>query len=212
MLRRALTTTLIGTALLPFAAIAQPRPAPTAQDRTDIARVEAYLNTIKSLKARFRQEASNGSSAGGQAWLERPGRLRFQYDPPAPFLLVAGHGVLVFNDSQLKQTTNIPLGSTPLGILLRDNLKLSGDLTVIGITRLPGQLQIGILRTATPQDGSLTLIFADNPLALRQWVVVDPQRQETRVTLFNVELGGTFDDKLFEFVDPNFFGTNPSGG
>ncbi len=56
--------------------------------------------------------------------------MRFQYDPPAPFLLVAGHGLLVFNDSQLEQTSNIPLGRTPLGLLLRDNLKLSGDITV----------------------------------------------------------------------------------
>ena len=54
-----------------------------------------------------------------------------------------------------------------------------------------------MVRTASPQDGSLTLVFADNPLALRQWTVVDAQRQETRVTLFDVQLGGSFDQALF---------------
>ena len=150
--------------------------------------------------------------AEGQAWLQRPGRLRFEYDPPSPFLLVGGNGLLVFHDSQLKQTSNIPLGSTPLGLLLQDNLRLSGEVTVSRIVRLPGQLQVSLFRTKSPADGMLTLIFADAPLALRQWTVLDAQHQETRITLFNVELGGTFSQKLFEFVDPKFFQDNGGRG
>jgi outer membrane lipoprotein-sorting protein len=180
----------------------------SAQDRADIARVETYLNSIKTLHARFLQVAPDGRTSEGQAWLQRPGRMRFQYDPPAPFLLVGGHGLLVFHDSQLKQTSNIPLGQTPLGLLLQDNLRLSGDVTVSRVVRLPGQLQITLYRTASPQDGSLTLIFADNPLVLRSWIVTDPQRRETRVTLYNGELGGTFDQSLFTFIDPRFFQNN----
>jgi outer membrane lipoprotein-sorting protein len=187
--------------LAPVAAFAQNSP----QDRADVGRVESYLNGIHTLKARFLQIAPNGASSEGQAWLERPGRMRFQYDPPAPFLLVAGHGLLVFNDSQLKQTSNLPLDRTPLGILLRDNLRLSGDITVSRVTRLPGQLQVTLFRTATPNEGSLTLVFADNPLALRQWSVIDAQRQETRVSLYDVVLGSVFDQSLFTFVDPKFF-------
>ena len=57
-------------------------------------------------------------------------------------------------------------------------------------------------RNASPGDGTLTLIFADNPLTLRQWTVLDAQRQETRVTLYNAETGGQFDQKLFQFIDP----------
>jgi len=181
---------------------------PTPQDRADIARVETYLNGVRALHSRFLQIAPNGGTSEGQAWLVRPGRLRFQYDPPSPFLLVGGHGLLVFHDAQLKQTSNLPLGSTPLGLLLQDNLRLSGDVTVTALRRLPGQLQIGIVRTKSPQDGQLTLIFADNPLALKQWTVLDAQRRETRVTLYNIELGGSYDSKLFEFIDPKFFEPN----
>lgn len=212
MKRRTLLLAPFLAPLLAPAASAQAPAALTAQDRADVARIEGYLNGIRTLHSRFRQTAPNGGTSGGQAWLERPGRLRFEYDPPSPFLLVGGHGLLVFHDSQLKQTSNIPLGSTPLGLLLQDNLRLSGDITVTGLTRAPGQLQVRLLRTKSPADGTLTLVFADAPLALRQWSVVDAQRQETRITLYNIELGGTFNQKLFEFVDPRFFQNNVGGG
>ena len=199
--------------LLPVAALAQVRAvALSAQDQADVRRVEAYLNSVRALHSKFLQVAPDGGVSSGQAWLVRPGRLRFQYNPPAPFLLVANHGLLVFNDSQLKQTSNIPLSSTPLGLLLQDNLRLSGDVTIVGFARAPGQLQVGVVRTASPQDGVLTLMFADNPLQLRQWTVLDQQRHETRVTLTDAQVGGSYPDSLFEFIDPKFFQNNVGGG
>lgn len=186
-------------ALARAAQAAPPAAALSARDRADLARIESYLNGVRTLKARFLQVAPSGNVSEGVAWMERPGRMRFEYDPPTPLLLVAGHGLFFFHDSQLNQTTNLPLSSTPLGLLLRDDLHLSGDVTVTGVERLPGQIQVTMVRTPSPDDGSLTLVFADEPLALQQWVVVDAQRQETRVRLFQVELGGSFDPKLFVF-------------
>ncbi len=213
MNRRNLLLAPLLAPFLPHAALAQARAAVlTPQDRADIARVEAYLNGVRTLHSRFMQVAPNGGTSEGQAWLQRPGRLRFEYAPPSPFLLVGGNGLLVFHDSQLKQTSNIPLSSTPLGLLLQDSLRLSGEVTVSGIARAPGQLQVSLFRTKSPADGTLTLIFADAPLALRQWTVLDAQRQETRITLYNVELGGTFNQKLFEFIDPKFFQNNVGRG
>ena len=210
MKRRALL--LLPLIMMPTAARAQARAAAlSAQDRADVARIEAYLNSVRNLKSRFLQVAPDGGTSQGQAWLSRPGRMRFQYDPPAPFLLVASNGLLVFHDRQLKQTSNVPLSSTPLGLLLQDNLKLAGEVTIVSFLRQPGQIQVGLVRTRSPQDGVLTLIFADNPLTLRQWTVLDQQRQETRVTLSSIELGGAFADTLFQFVDPRFFQNNSGG-
>jgi outer membrane lipoprotein-sorting protein len=217
---------LLGLSLLPWLGVraraqapAANAPAPpvyalalTAQDRADIARIEAYMNGLKTLKARFLQVAPDGATSGGTAWIDRPGRLRFEYAPPTPLLLVAGHGLVFFHDSQLGQTSNFPLSTTPLGILLSGNLKLSGDVTVTGMQRAPGQLQVTLVRTASPGDGSLTLVFADPPLALRQWVVVDAQRQRTTVSLFDVQVGGTFDQSLFDYVDPAILGHGPAQG
>jgi outer membrane lipoprotein-sorting protein len=175
------------------------------QDQADAARIEAYLNSVKSLKARFTQVAGDGGVSQGTAWLERPGRMRFQYDPPAPFVLIAAHGQLIFHDESLGQTSNIPLSRTPLGILLADHVALSGAVTVTGMQHLPGQIQLTMVRTDSPGDGSLTLIFADPPLMLRQWTVIDAQRRETHVTLYNAQTGGSFDPQLFEqLVLPNY--------
>jgi outer membrane lipoprotein-sorting protein len=198
MNRRPLLAALLAAPFLPALAARPARAAPPGPaDAADLARIETYLNGIRTLKARFLQIAPDGNTSQGTAWLQRPGRMRFQYDPPSPLLLVAGHGLVVFRDTQLDQVTNIPLSSTPLGLLLREHITLSGDVRVSDVTRLPGQIQITLARADSPGDGSLTLIFSDNPLTLRQWTVTDAQGKETRVTLFNVELGGTFDQQLF---------------
>ncbi len=188
-------------AFVPVAAHAAVDPI-SPENAADIARVQTYLNGLKTLKAHFYQVAGDGGMSQGTAWLDRPGRLRFQYLPPSPFLLIASHGVLTFNDSSLQQTSNIPLSRTPLGILLADSVVLSGAVTVTALQRLPGQLQLTLVRTDSPGDGTLTLVFADNPLVLRQWIVVDAQRRETHVTLSDVQLGGKFDPALFEQLSP----------
>ena len=203
--------TLLGLlAAFPAISQAQPRFEPTPRDRADMARVETYLDSLRTMKAHFLQVAPNGAISQGTVWLDRPGRMRFQYEPPSPLLLVAGHGLVVFHDKSLNQTTNIPIGQTPLGILLADRVQLGGDVTVTGMQHLPGQVQLSLVRTASPGDGTLTLIFADSPLVLRQWIVTDAQRQQTTVTLTNLEMGGQFDQKLFQFIDPRIFqpGTN----
>ncbi len=177
-------------------------------DTATLRRVQDYLNGLHTLKARFLQIAADGQTSQGTAWLERPGRMRFQYDPPSPLLLVAGHGLVVFNDSKLGQTTNIPMGQTPLGLLLRDNITLTGDVTVTDFRRDPGQIQITLVKTASPGDGSLTLILNEAPLALAGWSVVDNQGRETRIRLSDIVLGGSYPDKLFTFIDPSFFDNN----
>jgi len=201
MKRRSLLALAAAPLLAPAAARAQARPL-TPQDRADITRIEAYLDTLRSLRGRFLQIAPNGSTTEGNAWLARPGRMRFEYDPPAPFLLVAGHGVVMFYDRKLQQVSSFPTSQTPLGMLLADKVKLSGDVTVTGIERQPGLIQVSFIRTSSPGDRTLTLVFADQPLQLRQWAVLDAQRQETRVSLFNIQLGERFDDKLFDVTDP----------
>ena len=173
----------------------------SAQDHADLSRIEAYLNGIRSLKARFMQTAPDGAITQGVALMQRPGKMRFQYDPPSPFLLVANYGILVFHDAQLNQTSNIPLSRTPLGILLGDHTTLSGDVTVTKFVRLPGQLQVSLVRTSSPGEGTLTLLFADNPLTLRQWIVLDQQGKQTRVAFTEMEVGAAVDARLFDYHD-----------
>lgn len=202
-------TLILAALALPTAAAAQTTP----QQRADLARIEAYLDSLRTLKAHFLQVGPEGDVTEGTAWIDRPGKMRFEYDPPSPFLLVAGYGVAFFHDKKLNQTSNFPLSVTPLGILLADRVKLSGDVTVTRIEREPGQIQVELIRTSSPGDGSITLVFADQPLQLRQWTIEDAQRKRTSVSLYNVSLGAKFPPELFEFSDPkNFKAKENTGG
>lgn len=182
--------------------------APTAADKADITRIEAYLNGFQTLKSRFLQISDKGATAEGTAWISRPGKLRFEYDPPTPLLLIVGYGVGFFIDTKLGQTNNFPVLSSPLSILLADRVLFSGTVDIDRIERQPGQIQITLHRAKAAEDGSITLVFADQPLALRSWTVIDAQRNETRVSLFKTEFGGVFDNKLFTYTPQG--GATPS--
>ena len=194
--------------LLPLAApaAAQQRAATLSdRDRADLARVEAYLNALTTLRGRFLQITDNGAAAEGTAWIWRPGRMRFEYDPPEPLLLVADAGQFLMYDRDLRAPTTLLISQTPLAILLRREVRLSGDVTVTGIERSGGFLRVTMFRTSEPAEGRLTLVFQPEPMQLRQWAVVDGQRRETRVTLSRIETGLRFPAGLFQFNDPRFF-------
>jgi outer membrane lipoprotein-sorting protein len=181
-------------------ALAQSQSASvSAADKVLLSQIETYLNGLTAITANFLQVAADGSTRTGKAWLQRPGKMRFEYDPPDPQLLVAGFGILVYHDPDLAQTTNIPLSATPLGILLAKHVDLSGAVTVTKISRQPGEDSITLIRTGKANEGSLTLVFGTNPLELRQWVVTDAQQRQTRVSLYDIAPGGPFPDSLFSY-------------
>ena len=195
---------LLMAVVTPSPLLAQVRAAVLSDaQQASLIGVARYLNSLRSLKARFLQIGPDGVTTQGTMWLQRPGRMRFQYDNPSPLLLVAGQGTVVFHDAQLGQTTNIPVGNTPLGLLLADTITLSGDVTLTEFQNPPGQLQMTLVRTRTPGDGSLTLDLNASPLALSGWSVVDAQGRETQLRISAVEIGGHFDQSLFTFVDPD---------
>ena len=198
MFRRSLLGAAL-TALPPSALRAQ------AIDRAVLQRVEAYLNALSTLRARFLQVAQNGASAQGTAWIWRPGRMRFDYDPPEPLLLVASGGQVMMFDRELRQPTTVPASSTPLGLLLRDPIRLSGDITVTATERRGGFLHVTLHRTNAAAEGRLTLTFEENPMQLRQWTVLDAQGRETRVTLYEIDTSVRPNARIFDFNDPRFF-------
>ncbi|MFN3449924.1 MAG: LolA family protein [Roseococcus sp.] len=197
--------TLLAAPLLAAAPpAARAQPLPEAERAAAIARVEAYLNGLTTLRARFLQTAQTGASAQGTAWIWRPSRMRFEYDPPEPTLLVAADGQFFHYDRELRQPSIVPLSSTPLGVLLQNPLRLSGELTVAGVERSGGFLRVTVHRTGRAAEGRIQLAFSEEPMALRQWAVVDAQGLTTRVTLTEIRTGERFDPFLFAFNDPRF--------
>jgi outer membrane lipoprotein-sorting protein len=196
---------LLAMATAAGAAAAEPKAALlSADDRADIARAEEYLNAITTLKARFLQTSPNGVSVEGDVFLSRPGRLRMQYDPPSPLLVVADGSFLIVHDRELGAPSYIPLGSTPAGMLVQPDLRLTGGaVTVTRVARLPGVVRISAVESEDPASGEITLVFSDRPFELRQWQVRDAQHQLTTVSLFESRIGLPLDPKLFKFIDPN---------
>jgi outer membrane lipoprotein-sorting protein len=211
--RRLLAFAAAATVALPvrhaFAAVA-PRVTLSEQDRADIARVEAYLNGIHTMSARFMQVSDNGGTAEGKLFLSRPGKLRLEYDPPVPILMVANGGFLIHYDKQLKAVTHLPIDSTPAGLLVREPIVLSGDVTVSGIERGPGSLRVSLVQTKDPNAGRITLAFSERPFALSNWQVVDAQGNVTRVALIDPHTGVTLDPALFRFTDPGMMSPGQS--
>lgn len=175
-------------------------------ERADLARVEAYLNGVKTVRARFMQISSTGELAEGDFYLLRPGKMRIQYSPPVPILIVADGTWLIYYDRELEQVSYIPLDSTPAGILVADKISLlSDDVTVTGFEHQAGMVRVTLVRTDSPEEGSLTLVFSDQPLALRKWAVVDAQGVVTNVSLIDAHFDVPLDPNLFRFKNPKLF-------
>jgi outer membrane lipoprotein-sorting protein len=185
----------------------QPAPAalPAATHAGDIARIEQYLNGLTTLKADFVQINPNGGTVTGELYYQRPDKMRLDYDPPSEILIISDGWTIVYYDRRLDQVSHLFINSTPLGFLLSDEIRLSGDVTVTEVDRSAGELHVTLVQTDEPNQGSIQLSFAENPLELRRWTVVDAQGLPTRVVLERPETGLPLERELFRFRNPRFY-------
>jgi outer membrane lipoprotein-sorting protein len=202
-----LTIAVAMTLAAPLVATRADTPPPaaqlTVQDHADLQQIAAYLNSIGTMTARFHQRAANGGTASGWVWMERPGRMRFQYDPPNPILLIADRFYVYYIDTQLAEVSEVGLKSTPAWFLLRVPISFD-DLEVTRFERAGDIVQITVIDPKAPDNGSLTMTFTTNPLSLRQWTVVDQQRHVTTVSLSQQQFGMALDPKLFVYQNPYY--------
>lgn len=178
-------------------------PLSAAEQQALVHQAEATLNNLKTVQARFLLTAADGKQQIGTFYLDRPGRLRFQYDPPVKDFVVADGVLIYFYDGQLKQQSNAPIGQTLADFILRRNISLSGDVTVEKVARGGGLVQITVRQTSDPGAGSLMLGFTENPMQLKKWRVVDAQGQTVEVELFQLQTDVKLDSNLFVYRDPN---------
>lgn len=175
----------------------------TERDKTDVLRIEKYLNELKSVEASFTQVNDAGQFRHGKIAIQRPGKMRVTYDPPEQDFIVADGSFVHIWDAGMETQTNVPVGSSIAEFILRDPIKLSGDVTITRLAHFPAKLELSLVSAKDPGEGELTLIFEDKPLQLRQWRVVDTQGRMTGVNLESPREGVTFADNTFDFVPPN---------
>jgi outer membrane lipoprotein-sorting protein len=178
---------------------------PVSARAEDVARVEEYLNGLRSLRADFVQINPDGGTASGKLYYDRPDKMRLDYDPPSRILIIANGWKLVYQDRRLDQVSQLFTSSTPLGFLLEDEIRLSGDVTLTDLKRRGGELSVTLVQTDEPAQGSITLVFAEQPFELRRWTVVDPQGYATHVVLERIETDVPLDRELFVYRNPDFY-------
>lgn len=174
----------------------------SAQDRALVERAAAYLESLKEAKARFVQTDSRGRSIGGDVFLKRPGKARFDYDPPSGLLVVSDGGVVSVQDTRLKTFDRYPLSATPLSVFLAKNIRLDKGVTVTRVSRMADGFSItardGNKRTA----GQIMLTFRNEPMTLTGWTITDAQGRQTRVQLQGLQRASGLAGSLFVLKDP----------
>lgn len=168
----------------------------TSQELSDLDRLSAALNAIHSLKADFVQIDPNSTIEQGEVYLEKPGKMRFEYKPPSAVLVVSdGIDVAVFN-KKLNTTDRYPLSTTPLNILLSDHVNLRENKNVIGIDHQHGDLVVHARSSDRRTNANMAIVFTPD-FRLKQWTVVDAQGLATTVTISNVQTGVALAPELF---------------
>ncbi|MFP6773066.1 MAG: outer membrane lipoprotein carrier protein LolA [Alphaproteobacteria bacterium] len=204
--RHVLATTLSLAAMAPFptmaAGSASKNIGKNTGDTDAVKRVEDYLNSIKTLSARFLQVDAAGNVANGKLYLRRPGRLRFEYDPPSPLLIVADGFWLILHDREIDQVNRFPLYKTPLGVLVDDPVNLREKVEVVEVEQGLGVLRVRIIDRDMPDEGWISITFTEPPMLLRQWKIRDAQGGTTALSLTDIRINQSLDPKLFFFVDP----------
>jgi outer membrane lipoprotein-sorting protein len=198
-----LSAVLAGGLAAAPALAAQPQAAAlSSQDQALVHEAEAYLQNLKTVQGRFTQVEANGSTSTGTFYLQRPGKARFQYDPPADMLIVSDGYNVVVNDRRLKTFNQYPLGRTPLELLLAKEVRLDRGVTVTSVDQTPGGFSLTARDAHRRTPGTITVEFAHDPMALRGWIVVDAQGRKTHVTLGPLKPVSDLDPNLFVLRDP----------
>ncbi len=178
------------------------KPPGHAGKQEIVARAESYLRNLDTLRARFIQVGNDGSRLEGAFYLDRPGRLRFEYDALEDFIVADGT-FIYFYDAQLGEQSNAPIGQTLADFLLREDLRLSGDVQVKGVQEAENIAHITLVQSGDPAAGSLRLSFHKEPFQLHMWRVVDGQGFITEVYLKDIERGVSLARSLFVYRDPD---------
>lgn len=177
-------------------------------DRADISRIETYLNGLETMQSRFVQANPDGTHSEGTMYLQRPGKLRFEYDPPDPYLIIAYGKWFIYVDKELEEATYLPVDKTPAYFIVKKDIRFGGKLRIASFRSADSVLRVEIEQVDEPDSGRVMMIFTDAPLQLRKWQIIDSQGNLTDTTLINPNYDVPLNEDLFEYDGPPPSNTN----
>lgn len=193
----------LGIALLsPQLAEAAKEAKLSANEKAAIQKITTYFNNFRYLNGEFVQRGPSGHVSQGVFYMSKPGRLRFEYAPPNPFLVVADGTYVIIRDRRMKRADHYPLSATPLKLVLSENIDLLAEAKIIHFYQDPSVMSLTLEDKDQWVPGQLTLVFDNKDFALQQWVIIDGQGNRTTVYLTKLEIDVKPDPELFKVVLP----------
>jgi len=172
--------------------------APAVAEQLPLSAISDYLNGLQTGRAAFTQINDDGSLATGTLFIRRPGRMRFEYDPPEEAVVVAGGGtVVIFDPKSNTQAETYPLNRTPLSIILERRVDLDRRNMVVGHDFDGTATVVTAQDPENPEYGYIELSFTADPVELRKWVITDGAGAQTTVILQDFATGLALSDALF---------------
>ena len=190
---------------LPAAAILLATALPVAAEKISLNALSRYLNQLSTAKGAFTQVNDDGTISTGTIFIKRPGRIRFEYNPPEKALVLASGGTVIIHDPKTNEPPkSYPLARTPLSIILAKNVNLSRANMVVGHTADDKSTTVKAQDPEHPEYGNIELVFTSNPIELRQWVINDDAGSRTTVILGVLDKKARMNNTLFnpEFALP----------
>jgi len=173
-------------------------PAAWAADKLPLSQISNYLNGLKTVQTTFTQVNDDGSISKGRLWMDRPGKMRFEYDSPdSGVVLVRAGSVRIFDPKSNQPPEQYPLNRTPLSLVLARNVNLGQANMVVGHDFDGTATVVTAQDPKNPDSGRIELMFTDSPVELRKWVIHDNAGSKTTVLLGPLAEGGTFSQSLF---------------
>ncbi|MDB5511013.1 MAG: outer rane lipoprotein carrier protein LolA, partial [Enterovirga sp.] len=168
-------------------------------DRQIVEKASAALNSVTSMTADFVQIGGDGRTLNGIMYLQRPGKLRFEYGKPSPLEIVSDGSTVLVRDRKLNTADPYPISQTPLKFLLSSKIDLTRDVKVTAVSTDPDGVRVALEDSTTLGGTSkITLTFDPEVTALKRWRVIDPQGYATTVTLSDIEKNRTIDPRIFQ--------------
>ena len=168
-----------------------------ADQKRSLQKINAFMNSFQSMKSDFTQISSKGQMAQGTLLISKPGKLRFEYAPPNPLLIVSDGKWLTIKNRAKEKGDQFPLSATPLRLVVSPQVDLAAETDVIGFESKDGITSISLADRKSSLGGYIVLVFDEQRSQLQQWIIVDGKDRRTTVQLANIETGGKFDPKLF---------------
>jgi outer membrane lipoprotein-sorting protein len=169
-----------------------------ARQRTLLDKISNYLSSVQTMVGSFVQIGPDGRRVDGSFWIQKPGKVRFQYNPPSPIDIIADGTAVVVRDRSLETTDVYPLSQTPLRYLLADRIDLLRDTDVVSVSADDTFATVVVEETQVLiGTNRLMIMFDAKSLQLKQWTVTDPQGLDTTVAVYNLDSTKKPDPNLF---------------